>query len=81
MTKVLLKAKDLCKSYATDGLQTHVISHMDLEINESDFTVIEESAKHKREVILGECIAAEDVNGEFSMGYEDDSLLCASLIN
>ena len=44
---------------------------------ESDFTVIEESAKHNREVILGECIAAEDVNGEFSMGYEDDSLLCA----
>ena len=40
MTKVLLKAKDLCKSYATDGLQTHVISHMDLEINEKDFTVI-----------------------------------------
>ncbi|MGN1140567.1 MAG: M24 family metallopeptidase [Oliverpabstia sp.] len=44
---------------------------------ESDFTVIEENAKHKREVILSECIAAEDKTGEFTMGYENESLLCA----
>lgn len=40
MDKVILSAKDLCKSYAHNGEQNHIISHMNLEINEGDFTVI-----------------------------------------
>ena len=44
---------------------------------ESDFTVIEENANHKREEILIECISAEGKKSGFSMGYEDESLLCA----
>ncbi|NCC43496.1 MAG: aminopeptidase P family protein, partial [Clostridia bacterium] len=49
---------------------------------ESDFTVIEENREHKREAILKECMEkeinkkAEEAKG-FSMGYEDQSLLCA----
>lgn len=40
MKKKLLKAIDLSKSYANDGLQTHVLNHINLEIYENDFTVI-----------------------------------------
>lgn len=44
---------------------------------ESDFTVIEEKTAHKREVILSECMEKETSEGEFRMGYEDQSLLCS----
>ncbi|SFU87426.1 ABC transporter [Clostridium sp. DSM 8431] len=59
MTRVLLKAKDLCKSYATDGLQTHVISHMELEINEKDFTVIMGSSGSGKSTLLY-CLSGMD---------------------
>lgn len=45
---------------------------------ESDFTVIEECQSHKRETILKECMEKEGVTGDFRMGYEDKSLICAS---
>lgn len=40
MNKVILSAKDLCKSYAHNGGQNHILSHMNLELYEGDFTVI-----------------------------------------
>lgn len=40
MKNVILSAKDVSKSFAHDGGQIHVISHLDLDIYESDFTVI-----------------------------------------
>lgn len=40
MKKVLLSAKDISKSFAHDGGQIHVISHLDLDIYDGDFTVI-----------------------------------------
>ena len=40
MKKVLLSAKDISKSFAHDGGQIHVISHLDLNIYDGDFTVI-----------------------------------------
>lgn len=36
----ILKAVDICKSYAHDGHQTHVLSHLHVSIQKEDFTVI-----------------------------------------
>lgn len=36
----ILKTVELCKSYAHEGNQTHVLSHLNLSIEEQDFTVI-----------------------------------------
>ncbi|MDE6851974.1 MAG: ABC transporter ATP-binding protein [Lachnospiraceae bacterium] len=40
MKNVILSAKDLCKSFAHNGEQIHVLSHVNLELYEGDFTVI-----------------------------------------
>lgn len=40
MKNVILSAKDLCKSFAHNGGQLHVLSHVNLELYEGDFTVI-----------------------------------------
>lgn len=40
MRKVIMKAEDLCKSFANNGGQTHVLDMVGLEIYEGDFTVI-----------------------------------------
>ena len=40
MKTSILSAKDLCKSFAHNGGQLHIISNVDLEIYEGDFTVI-----------------------------------------
>ncbi len=40
MQEVILSAKDVCKSFAHNGGQAHVLSHVDIDIYEKDFTVI-----------------------------------------
>jgi putative ABC transport system ATP-binding protein len=40
MKKVILSAKGLCKSFAHNGGQLHILSHIDLDLYESDFTVV-----------------------------------------
>ncbi len=40
MKKVILSAKGLCKSFAHNGGQTHILSGVNLDIYEGDFTVI-----------------------------------------
>lgn len=40
MANVLLEVKKLCKSFATDGVQNHVLNDLSLQIYENDFTVV-----------------------------------------
>lgn len=40
MKDVILRASSLCKSYAADGVQTHVLSNVDLALYEGDWTAI-----------------------------------------
>lgn len=40
MKKAILSAKGLCKSFAHNGGQIHILSHVDFELYEGDFTVI-----------------------------------------
>lgn len=40
MKSKILSAKGLCKSFAHNGGQIHILSHVDLDLYEGDFTVI-----------------------------------------
>ena len=40
MKKAILSAKGLCKSFAHNGGQVHILSELDMDIYEGDFTVI-----------------------------------------
>ncbi len=40
MSKVIMSAKGLCKSFAHNGGQVHVLSHIDVKLYEGDFTVV-----------------------------------------
>jgi len=40
MKKAILTAKELCKSFAHNGGQLHIISNVDMQLFEGDFTVI-----------------------------------------
>lgn len=73
MEKVLLKAKDLCKSFATDGLQTHVLNHMDLEIMEKDFTVIMGSSGSGKSTLLY-CLSGMDKITSGKVYYRDKAI-------
>lgn len=37
---MILRAEKLCKSFASDGLQSHVLKNIDIKIKEGDFTVV-----------------------------------------
>lgn len=40
MKNIVLSAKGLCKSFTHNGGQAHILSHIDLDLYEGDFTVI-----------------------------------------
>lgn len=40
MKKTILSARGLCKSFAHNGVQSHILSNLDLDVYERDFTVI-----------------------------------------
>lgn len=40
MGNVLVRTKSLCKSFANNGIQNHVLNNVDVEIYEGDFTVV-----------------------------------------
>lgn len=40
MKKTILSAKKLCKSFANNGVQNHVLTGIDLDVYEGDFTVV-----------------------------------------
>lgn len=52
MKSGLLKATDLCKSYANNGVQNHVLDMVNTEIYEGDFTVIMGSSGAGKSTLL-----------------------------
>ena len=40
MEKVILEAKQLCKSFANEGIQNHVLNNLDLTVYEGEFIVV-----------------------------------------
>ena len=52
MKKTILSAKGLCKSYAHNGGQNHILQHLDLDLYEGDFTVIMGSSGSGKSTLL-----------------------------
>lgn len=52
MKEIIIKTKDLCKSYASDGEQNHVLRNINLEIYKEDFTVIMGSSGSGKSTLL-----------------------------
>lgn len=52
MKNTILSAKELCKSYAHNGGQMHILQHIDLSLYEGDFTVIMGSSGSGKSTLL-----------------------------
>lgn len=40
MKEIIMQAKDLCKSFANNGIQNHILDNINLDIYKGDFTVV-----------------------------------------
>ena len=52
MEHIILQAKEVCKSFANNGGQNHVLNMVDLEIYDGDFTVIMGSSGAGKSTLL-----------------------------
>ncbi|MBC8059238.1 MAG: ABC transporter ATP-binding protein [Clostridiaceae bacterium] len=52
MIEIIIKAKNLCKSYSCEGVQNHVLRNIDLEIHKGVFTVIMGSSGSGKSTLL-----------------------------
>lgn len=52
MATIIMRTDDLCKSFASNGVQTHVLNMIDLEIYDGDFTVIMGSSGAGKSTLL-----------------------------
>lgn len=52
MKSIILSAQGLCKSFAHNGGQLHILSHVDLTLYEGDFTVIMGSSGSGKSTLL-----------------------------
>ncbi|MFV0396049.1 MAG: ABC transporter ATP-binding protein, partial [Coprobacillaceae bacterium] len=52
MKKIILSTKGLCKSFAQNGEQTHVLNMLDIEIYQGDFTIIMGSSGSGKSTLL-----------------------------
>ena len=72
MKTSILSAKDLCKSFAHNGGQLHIISNVDLEIYEGDFTVIMGASGSGKSTLLYALSGMDRAtNGSVIYGGED----------
>ncbi len=73
MDSVLLKTKDLCKSFSNNGEQNHVLNQVSMEIYQGDFTVIMGSSGSGKSTLLY-CISGMDTITSGDIWYEGKSL-------
>lgn len=69
MDNVLLKTKDLCKSFSNNGEQNHVLNQVSMEIYQGDFTVIMGSSGSGKSTLLY-CISGMDTITSGEVWYE-----------
>lgn len=75
MKQTILEARGLCKSFANNGLQNHVLDHVDVEIYEGDFTVIMGSSGSGKSTLLY-CLSGMDHVTSGSVKYRGAELTC-----
>lgn len=63
MKKQLIHTENLCKTYSSDGVQTHVLTNVNLEVLEGDFTVLMGPSGSGKSTMLYALSALDDVTG------------------
>lgn len=77
MKNILLKTKDLCKSFASDGVQTHVLNQINLVVYEGDFTVIMGSSGSGKSTLLY-CLSGMDTVTSGEVYYRNECISALS---
>ena len=72
MTETIMTAKGLCKSFATGGVQNHVLKNIDFELREGEFTVIMGSSGSGKST-LAYCLSGMDTATSGEITYKDKS--------
>lgn len=70
---IILSAKDLCKSFANNGGQIHILDNINLEIYEKDFTVIMGASGSGKSTLLY-CLSGMDSITSGSVFYRDKEI-------
>ena len=70
MKDIILSAKGLCKSFANNGQQNHVLSDVDIEIYKNDFTVVMGSSGSGKSTLLY-CLSGMDKVTSGKIIYND----------
>ena len=73
MKKAIIKTKNLCKSFANNGEQNHVLNNVNLEIYEGDFTIIMGPSGSGKSTLLY-CISGMDKCTQGSVIYNDHDI-------
>lgn len=73
MKTAILKARKLCKSFANEGSQNHVLNDIDLDIYEGDFTVIMGSSGSGKSTLLY-CISGMDKATSGTIFYREEEI-------
>ncbi len=81
MSETILSSQSLCKSFANNGKQNHVLSEIDLELYKEDFTVIMGASGSGKSTLLY-CLSGMDratsgtitYNGKAISSYSDKEL-------
>lgn len=77
MKHILLQAKNLCKSFAHNGGQLHILSHVNLDLYEGDFTVIMGASGSGKSTLLY-ALSGMDRATAGQVIYEDSDLVSAA---
>lgn len=70
---IILSAKDLCRSFANNGGQIHILDNVNLEIYEKDFTVIMGASGSGKSTLLY-CLSGMDSITSGSVFYRDKEI-------
>lgn len=73
MKPSIIRAERLSKSYAADGVQTHVLSNIDLTLYEGDFTAVMGPSGSGKSTLLY-CLSGMDVPTAGDVRYRDRSV-------
>ena len=77
MKNPIIETEKLCKSYAADGVQTHVLSNVDLTLYEGDFTAVMGPSGSGKSTLLY-CLSGMDALTAGKVRYRGASIPCAS---
>jgi len=72
MKNIIMSAKDLCKSYASGGVQNHVLKNISFDLYEGEFTVVMGSSGSGKSTLLY-CLSGMDTATSGEIIYDNKS--------